>query len=1205
MLRKITASLLAVLLLAASITVNGIFQGGAIKVAAADTDIFDDLSQDEIVLDMGAGWNLGNQMEGNNNGTPSETAWCSTKVTAALLQAVADAGFKTVRIPCSYLSKIGSAPDYTINSAWLNRINEVVDYAIDAGLYVIINVHGDGYHTVTGGWLLVDAEDQDTIRAKYEKVWEQIATKFKDYDEHLIFESMNEVFDGTYSTPPAASYANLNTLNQIFVDTVRQTGGNNAKRWLLVPGWNTNIDYTVGSYGFEIPTDNYRDSSVSENRLMISVHYYDPWEFALREDTIVTQWGSIATNSSKVASWGGESYMKSQIKKLYTTFTSKGYPVIIGEYGTVDKDNDTYRAYYAKMLCTYAKQYGCVPVLWDNAWNGDYGMGVFNRSTKTVTQQGIIDAIMSVYDAPTTALTLSSETLYFGEAGQSAELIASPTPTYTNDTLKWSTSDSSVATVSKGVVTAVGGGTCVITATSGSVSAQCTVSVRVPATGIEFAQQSYIVALGDSFTPVVNTLPANSTDEITYVLKSSDSSVISVSDMTVQGCALGEAVLVASSTDFVANATVTVTTEPQSISLSYSSIELEKRDTAALPEVTVTPEDSAFPIVWTSSDDSVAYIENGYICAASRGTVTLTASFGKLSADCVVTVTDPFPDTVPTMTAKSGGYDRAKISWDAVDDAVSYEIWCSTSASSGFAKAATVSDVTTYTHTGRTCNKTYYYKIRAINEYGEYTQYSEVASVKIVPAAPATVKAARASYNSIKVSWSKVSGASGYVIYRATSENGTYKAIKTITKGTTTSFTNTGLTCGKTYYYKVKAYRTISGKKIYGTSSVAFSAKPYLSKTSSISVTRSSYGLLIKWKKVTGATGYKIYRATDPDGEYTLIKTITKGSTVKYTNTSVVPGVTYYYKVTATRSGSEGVVSAVKSLSPALAKPTSPKAARYAYNKIKLTWKKVSGASGYVIFRSDSASGTYTEVGRVSGNTTVSYIDTDLATGKTYYYKIAAYRTAGGLTGIGTKTSYVSAKTTMGYPGSFAAARSSYDSIKLTWKAPGGADGYYVYRATSKNGTYSQLAKIEDGTVLTYTDDNLITGKYYYYKVRAYHIEDGTEVLSSYTAYKYARGTLSTPKITVKKTAAGTATITVTPVDGADGYVIYRATSKNGTYTNVTSKCTQTTDESGNLVFTYAGQTKNKTYYYKVRAYHTESSGNVFSEYSSYKSLKV
>ena len=573
----------------------------------------------------------------------------------------------------------------------------------------------------------------------------------------------------------------------------------------------------------------------------------------------------------------------------------------------------------------------------------------------------------------------------------------------------------------------------------------------------------------------------------------------------------------------------------------------------------------------------------------------------------VSTVTDKstIGTTIPTMTAKSAGYDRATVSWDAVDTAVSYEIWYSLSASSGFAKAATVSDVTTYTHTGRVCNKTYYYKVRAVDEYGEYSQYSEVASVKIVPAAPATVKAARASYNSIKVSWSKVSGASGYVIYRANSENGTYSAIKTITKGTTTSFTNTGLTCGKTYYYKVKAYRTISGKKIYGTASVAFSAKPYLSKTSSISVTRSSYGLLIKWKKVTGATGYKIYRATDPDGEYTLIKTITKGSTVKYTNTSVVPGVTYYYKVTATRSGSEGVVSAVKSLSPTLAKPTSPKAARYAYNKIKLTWKKVSGASGYVIFRSDSASGTYTEVGRVSGNTTVSYIDTDLATGKTYYYKIAAYRTAGGLTGIGTKTSYVYAKTTMGYPGSFAAARSSYDSIKLTWKAPGGADGYYVYRATSKNGTYSQLAKIEDGTVLTYTDDNLITGKYYYYKVRAYHIEDGTEVLSAYTAYKYARGTLSTPKITAKKTAAGTATITVTPVDGADGYVVYRATSKNGTYTNVTSKCTQTTDENGNLVFTYAGQTKNKTYYYKVRAYHTESSGNVYSAYSSYKSLKV
>ena len=120
---------------------------------------------------------------------------------------------------------------------------------------------------------------------------------------------MNEEFDGTYGTPNTTYYANINKLNQIFVDTVRQTGGNNAKRWLMIPGWNTYIEYTAGNYGFSLPTDNYRDSSISssEKRIMISVHYYDPWGFCGEESTTATQWGSKATNSPKVDSWGDES----------------------------------------------------------------------------------------------------------------------------------------------------------------------------------------------------------------------------------------------------------------------------------------------------------------------------------------------------------------------------------------------------------------------------------------------------------------------------------------------------------------------------------------------------------------------------------------------------------------------------------------------------------------------------------------------------------------------------------------------------------------------------------------------------------------------------------------------------------------------------------------------------------------------------------
>ena len=190
---------------------------------------------------------------------------------------------------------------------------------VNNGLYAIINMHGDGYTTLDGGWLFCGSSNQTAIKAKYKAVWKQIATKFKNYDQHLVFESMNEEFDGTYGTPSSTAYANINAYNQIFVDTVRQTGGNNAKRWLMIPGWNTNITYTVGNYGFSLPTDNYRDSSISTPRIMISVHYYDPWDFCGEESSNVTQWGETATNSSKISSWRDESALKSQFSACTTS----------------------------------------------------------------------------------------------------------------------------------------------------------------------------------------------------------------------------------------------------------------------------------------------------------------------------------------------------------------------------------------------------------------------------------------------------------------------------------------------------------------------------------------------------------------------------------------------------------------------------------------------------------------------------------------------------------------------------------------------------------------------------------------------------------------------------------------------------------------------------------------------------------------------
>ncbi|WP_081419063.1 glycoside hydrolase family 5 protein [Paenibacillus sp. Leaf72] len=380
-----------------------VFTGWSARASAATpiTSDFRSLQASQIVSEMGAGWNLGNQLEATVNGTPSETAWGNPIITSELIKKVKAAGFKTIRIPVSYLSHIGSAPNYTINTAWLDRVKTVVDYAYNEGLYVVINIHGDGFNSIQGGWLLVNSGNQAAIKEKYERVWQQIANKFINYDERLIFESMNEVFDGTYGNPNSAYYANLNAYNQIFVDTVRKTGGNNSARWLLIPGWNTNIDYTVGNYGFVLPTDTYRSSTIpiSEKRIMISVHYYSPWDFAGEENGNITQWGATATNPSKKSTWGQEDYLNAQFNSVYNKFVTQGYPAVIGEFGAIDKTaydstNNAYRAAFAKAVTSTAKTYKMVPVYWDNGYNGQHGFALFNRSNNTVTQQGIINAIM-------------------------------------------------------------------------------------------------------------------------------------------------------------------------------------------------------------------------------------------------------------------------------------------------------------------------------------------------------------------------------------------------------------------------------------------------------------------------------------------------------------------------------------------------------------------------------------------------------------------------------------------------------------------------------------------------------------------------------------------------------------------------------------------------------------------------------------------
>lgn len=321
----------------------------------------------EFAKSMGMGWNLGNQMDAYNNNVASETVWGNGKATQALFDRLATDGIATVRIPVTWLGHIGAAPDYKIDDAWLDRVGELVDYAEKAGLKAIVNIHHDGADGKY--WLDIkgaanDKSINDKVKAQLAAMWTQIANKFSDKGEFLIFESLNEIHDGGWGwgdnrKDGGKQYRTLNEWNQTFVDAVRATGGSNATRYLAVPSYCTNPDLALLS-SFVLPKD------TTPDRLMVSVHYYTPTEFSLEDK--FSEWGHTGAPGKK-ANYGDEQTIKDTFSKLKNRFISKGIPVYIGETGCVHRSTDrseAFRKYYLEYVCKAAREYDMPAIYWDN-----------------------------------------------------------------------------------------------------------------------------------------------------------------------------------------------------------------------------------------------------------------------------------------------------------------------------------------------------------------------------------------------------------------------------------------------------------------------------------------------------------------------------------------------------------------------------------------------------------------------------------------------------------------------------------------------------------------------------------------------------------------------------------------------------------------------------------------------------------------------
>ena len=340
-----------------------------------------DLTSLQMSKLMSPGWNVGNSLEAIGG----ETAWGNPAISQALMNSVKAAGFKTVRIPVSW--KQYSDANDNISASWMARVTEVVNYARNAGLYAMINIHWDG------GWMQPTYAQQAMANARITKFWTQIGNNFKNHDDTLLFAGTNEVMvDGDYGTPTVEYYTVQNGFNQTFVNAVRATGGNNARRHLIVQGFNTNIDH---AYNFAtIPSDS------APNRLMMEVHYYDPYNFTLNEqnDTI-WQWGNSATNPANTETWANEAYTDGQFQKMKSRFVDQGIPVIMGEYGAISRTNisgaEQYRVYWNQYITRAAYTRGVVPVYWDNGATGNHGMGLFNRSSGAQVYPQLISTIVN------------------------------------------------------------------------------------------------------------------------------------------------------------------------------------------------------------------------------------------------------------------------------------------------------------------------------------------------------------------------------------------------------------------------------------------------------------------------------------------------------------------------------------------------------------------------------------------------------------------------------------------------------------------------------------------------------------------------------------------------------------------------------------------------------------------------------------------
>ena len=873
---------------------------GDINAQALSGDTLKNADTEAILEDMGLGWNLGNSLDATGgSGLDTETSWSNPKTTQALIDKVKSLGFNTVRVPVSW-GKHVSGDNYTIDSAWLARVKEVVDYCYKNDMYVILNIHHDtkSSESASGAGYYPRSSAYSSSEKFVTSVWSQMSEYFKDYDYHLIFETLNEPrligtgcewwFD-KWNIPSEVKDAIdcINKLNQKAVDTIRDTGSNNKGRLIMCPGYDASIDGATVS-GFKLPTD----ISGNKNRIAVSVHAYSPYNFAMNVGS-----GSTSAYTSSI---------KSELRDLFSTlksnFRDKGIPVVIGEFGSTDKNNTAERVKWATDYTALAKKNNIPCVLWDNnafavyngssiVLNSEYH-GYINRKDNTVTSpaKDVIEALMKPYGKKADLNCSSSVTIV---AGQSKNIGASSSTS--GAVLTYKSTTPSICTVDKnGNVTALKTGTGYVTVTA-SANGYNSVSKDVKIVVSKKSLNNGLITLSETSYVYDGTYkkPAATVTFGGKVLQEGKDYTISyrnnlnVGVTTVIATGMGDYTGYTSKNFTITKRAMAGGTVSVASSVSFTGSNITPSVTVKVAGRTLT----------SGTDYTVSYSNNKNVGTSNVYVYGKGNYSGSLSAKFDIV---PAKQQIQKLETKYKGF---FVDWAQKGSATGYDVEYSVNAnmSGAVSKHLTANKPDTLTVNGLSGDKTYYVRVRSYTNVNGKVYYGAWSDVKSIKTANNDITKATVSGISTKAFTGK-----------AITQNVTVKVGNTVLKN------GTDYTVSYSNNKKVgKATVKITGKGKYGgVITKTFKINP--AKQEIQKLTAKSKAFFVDWAQKGSATGYEIQYATN--SKFTSAKkvTITNNKTDKTTVSKLSANKKYYVRVRSytTVGGTKyyGAWSAVKNV---------------------------------------------------------------------------------------------------------------------------------------------------------------------------------------------------------------------------------------------------------------------------------------------------